>query len=268
MKLHFPVSATVTARRWLVDARAGWAKAAFPIRYGILERADGLVLIDTGYSPELFAASDFGLRLYRRLLRPKLDPAQDAVAMVERLGAKAADIRDIVVTHLHADHVCGLGRFPNARLHMSRASLSLWSSPPSRKDLAIAFYRSLMPPLDAARVRVVEDAPSVPLPWGGEGHDIFGDGLVISVDLPGHMDGHFGLFFPQREKPLLYAVDADWTLAPVLSGREPNWPARLIVHDREAARQSAAVVRAAAEWGAAILLAHDPKPWPSHEPMA
>lgn len=262
MKLHFPVSAAVTAYHWLVDAQAGRAKAAFPIRYGIMERPDGLVLIDTGYSPELFAASGLGLSIYRRLLRAKLDPAQDAVAMVEKMGARPADIRDIIVTHLHADHVCGLGRFPNARLHMSRASVLLWSSRPSRKDLAMAFYRSLMPPLDAARVRVIENAPIVPLPWGGHGHDIFGDGSVISVDLPGHMDGHLGPFFPQREKPLFYAVDADWTLAPVLSGCEPNWPARLIVHDREAARRSATVVRAAAEWGAEILLAHDPEPWP------
>lgn len=262
MKLHFPVSATVTARRWLVDAQASLTKAAFPIRYGIIERPDGLVLIDTGYSPELFAAGGLGLAIYRRLLRPRLGPAQDAVAMLEKMGARAADIRDIVVTHLHADHVCGISRFPNARLHMSRASLALWSSPPSRRDLAMAFYRSLMPLLDAARVRVVEEASAVPLPWGGEGRDVFGDGTVISVDLPGHMEGHFGLFFPRREKPLLYAVDADWTVGPLLSGREPNWPARLITHDREVARQSAAVVRAAAAWGADILLAHDPKPWP------
>jgi glyoxylase-like metal-dependent hydrolase (beta-lactamase superfamily II) len=111
-------------------------------------------------------------------------------------------------------------------------------------------------------VRVVEDAPRVPLPWGGTGHDIFGDGSAVAVDLPGHMAGHFGLFFGKRERPLLYAADADWTLPPLLSGREPNWPARLVVHDREAARRSGELVRAATAWGADVLLAHDPEPWP------
>lgn len=262
MKLSFPVSATVTARRWLVDAEAGWTSTDFPIRYGLMERADGLALIDTGYSPELFSAPDLAIRLYRNLLRLTLDPAQDALAVVQVKGAKAADVQDIVVTHLHADHICGLRRFPYARLHMSRASLAIWRASPSRHDLTMAFYRSLMPALAETTVRMVEDAPRVPLPWGGAGHDIFGDGSAVAVDLPGHMAGHFGLFFGERERPLLYAADADWTLPPLLSGREPNWPARLVVHDREAARRSGELVRAATAWGADVLLAHDPEPWP------
>lgn len=262
MKISFPVSATITAPRWLVDSRAGWRKAAFPIRYGLLERPDGVALIDCGYSPALFAATDPFVVAYRCLLRPRLDPMADALAVVERLGADAADVRHIVLTHLHADHVCGLERFPNAVLHMSRLSLDLWSATPSSRDHRVAFFRALMPDLSGRVTRAVDDAPAAPLPWGGLGRDVFGDRSVIALDLPGHMPGHFGLAFCERERPLLYAVDADWTLPPLLEARQPNWPVRMVIADGAAARASATTVRAAAAAGAEILLCHDPKPWP------
>lgn len=262
MRVSFPVSATIPARRWLVDGKAGWEKTAFPIRYGVLERPDGITLIDTGYSDALFTSNDPAVIAYRWLLWPKLDPAEDALAIVQKLGAAAGDVRHIVLTHLHADHACGLQRFPSATLHLSRVSLDIWSAAPGWRDHRMAFYRSLMPALSDRTLRVVETAPAVALPWGGAGHDLFGDGGVVAVDLPGHMPGHFGVFLPHRPRPLFYAVDADWTLPPLREGRRPNWPVRLVVADGAAAERSAALVRAAAGQGAEILLCHDPRPWP------
>ncbi len=65
----------------------------------------GSWVIDTGFD-EADAA-----KRGRNLLRP----ASEALAMV---GVDAAKATDVVVTHLHYDHIGGFGRFPNARYHV------------------------------------------------------------------------------------------------------------------------------------------------------
>ncbi|WP_197673995.1 MBL fold metallo-hydrolase [Micromonospora narathiwatensis] len=52
--------------------------------------------------------------------QPDLDPHETAVRQIERLGHSPADVRHIVVTHLHRDHTGGLADFPAARVHPAR----------------------------------------------------------------------------------------------------------------------------------------------------
>jgi glyoxylase-like metal-dependent hydrolase (beta-lactamase superfamily II) len=63
------------------------------------------ILVDTGFNAE-----EAKLRSRKLTLNPV-----DALA---RFGVNAADIRDVVVTHLHYDHAGNLDRFPNARFHL------------------------------------------------------------------------------------------------------------------------------------------------------
>lgn len=71
----------------------------------VLRRKDRTWLIDTGFAQE--AAT----RRKRDLLR---NPA-DALSSI---GIDAADVTDIILTHLHYDHAGNLDRFPNARFHL------------------------------------------------------------------------------------------------------------------------------------------------------
>jgi glyoxylase-like metal-dependent hydrolase (beta-lactamase superfamily II) len=52
--------------------------------------------------------------------QPQKDPACTALAEVQRVGFKAADVRHIVLTHLDFDHAGGLSDFPNATVHLTR----------------------------------------------------------------------------------------------------------------------------------------------------
>ncbi|MGJ5134906.1 N-acyl homoserine lactonase family protein [Bradyrhizobium oligotrophicum] len=77
-----------------------------------LIRHDGRdILVDTGFN-----AAEAEIR-HRTLTR---DPI-DALAS---FGVAAADIRDIIVTHLHYDHAGNLDRFPNARFHLQEREMA------------------------------------------------------------------------------------------------------------------------------------------------
>ncbi|MCC7227844.1 MAG: N-acyl homoserine lactonase family protein [Burkholderiaceae bacterium] len=71
----------------------------------VIRNADRLILVDTGFD------QDMALKRNRSLLRRPVD----ALAL---LGIRAEEIREIVITHMHNDHVGTFDAFPNARFHL------------------------------------------------------------------------------------------------------------------------------------------------------
>lgn len=258
MNLAFHNSSMVRAAPRFINKAAGWQRQNFPIRYGLLQHPKrGLVLIDTGYSPALFENRDLHVMLYRNVLRPHLVAEGDAVSVVKAMGAKVKDVRHVILTHLHADHMCGLERFPLAQIHATAASFNGWQNPLGFSSPSKGFFPSLLPALSERNAFAVESARAIALPWGGIGHDIFSDGSVISVDMPGHMKGHMGLFFAKLEPPILFGADVDWTLTNTLQNNGLTFAARMISDDTRAVEQSKTVLRAAHASGFQICLSHD-----------
>lgn len=77
----------------------------------------------------------------------------DAGTGIRRLGATLADERTIhlFLTHLHLDHLQGLGFF--APLFRSDVEVHIWGPPSLRADLATRLNRYLSPPLFPVRLK-------------------------------------------------------------------------------------------------------------------
>src|SRR6478609_10642819 len=84
----------------------------------LVERPDGLLLVDTGFGSADVADPRRLGQPFRAIVRPELLPAETALAQVTALGYAAADVTDIALTHLDLDHVGGLADFPTARVHV------------------------------------------------------------------------------------------------------------------------------------------------------
>jgi glyoxylase-like metal-dependent hydrolase (beta-lactamase superfamily II) len=82
----------------------------------LARRGAETVLVDTGFGPE--AASQRKRTLLRR--------PSEGLAL---LGVSAADIRTIVLTHLHYDHAGGLEEYPSALLHVQEREASFATGP-------------------------------------------------------------------------------------------------------------------------------------------
>jgi len=87
-----------------------------------VELGDRLVLVDTGFGLEDVRRPRPRLSpLFLALNRPQLREEDTALRQLERLGFRASDVSDIVLTHLDFDHAGGLDDFPHARVHMLEA---------------------------------------------------------------------------------------------------------------------------------------------------
>lgn len=261
----FANSATVDAAERLVLRGGAWAKRSLSVRFGLyLSQTAGPVLIDTGYTRH--AVSDpgrsLGLRAYGRALSPHMVEAGQPEAVLARFGIAPKDVALVIVSHFHADHVSGLRLFPRARFLASSAA---WSSLQRRSPLANlrhGIFAELLPPDFVDRLELIETrAEAGPLPHlDAKGHDLLGDGTLLSIPLPGHAPGHIGVLFPQLDRPLLYAVDAQWLAAALPADRRPGIPATLVADDRQAVGSSSDSVLRFAQAGGEVVLCHDPSP--------
>jgi len=231
----------------------------------LIETADALVLVDTGFGLEDVRHPRERLStFFLALLSPDFREEMTAVRQIERRGFDPRDVRHIVLTHLDFDHAGGLDDFPHATVHMLQRE----------RDDAVA-QRSW---LDRQRFR--------PQQWhhreqwrvypgsGGEawyGFDCVRDlqGLppeILMVPLPGHTHGHAGIAVRTRERWLLQAGDA-YFYRREMDPQDPwctpglRFYQTLMEQDRArrlANQQRLRQLRAAHGGEVAVMCAHDP----------
>ena len=263
MKVFFPNSAWVKTRERLVLKGGRFAKIDLKVRYGVIIHPKlGPILIDTGYTEEVISGTKRGvmLDLYARVLRPRLNKAEQPKAVLARMGYGPEDVRYVIVTHFHADHVSGLGLFPNAQFIVDGAAYKHLRSTPRRGNLRHGIFTELLPDNFSERVielcHLPEADPGYGLPVG---HDIFGDGCAVAVSLEGHAKGQFGILMTLNGSPLLYAVDVQWLACALTEDRIPGWPSRLVADDFTAYKHSAAIVADYIKQGHTAVFCHDPE---------
>ena len=195
-----------------------WRPAIFPaLSILIVHPVEGPMLFDTGYDPKFFEATQpFPERFYRWLTPVTLPAGADVASQLERFGFAPSDIRHLILSHFHADHVAGAHAFPQAQVHCAKAGLDAACASGRIKALRGGMLPALLPADIAVRARFFEDAPRVPLPAAlqpfEEGADILGDASVIAVDLPGHCPGHWGLVVNDAAQGEHFLVaDAAWS---------------------------------------------------------
>jgi N-acyl homoserine lactone hydrolase len=151
----------------------------------LIRHGDQQMLWDTGLSADLkgskFDAGEMTMSLTSTL-------AEQLAA----IGLKPADIDIVGISHHHADHTGQAAAFPQARLIIGAADFEQAKTPPP------------------------QGGPSPIAPWlkGGAkvakltgDSDLFGDGSVVALHLPGHTPDHLALLVNLKSGPVLLTGD-------------------------------------------------------------
>jgi len=179
--------------------------------YLIVHPQSGLILVDTGINWEQAHAH---ARYYKGITHYVLDEdeylltrEQELPAQVERLGYRIEDIRTVVLTHFHEDHVGGLRYVPEAKVVAAKAE---WKA---LKMKAFGFipivYR---PSIEAVKVWEPVSFTSGPFQSFDTSQDLLGDGSVILLPTPGHDPGHLCVLVRMDAYDILITGDIMYTL--------------------------------------------------------
>lgn len=203
----------------------------------LIEHDDGLVLMDTGLAPE--AAQDAEQAYGEIGERVEFSPGQRVDAQLAALGVATTDVTHVVVSHVHFDHTGGLRLFPRARFLLGGGDRDAVVAPEADD---IARPEDLDPVRDADWTFVVGD------------HDVFGDGAVTMLAMPGHTPGNTSLLVRLPRRTILLTGDTAH-LRGALTTRAP------MSADTDRALAAASLDRLVA-----LAETHDAELWVTHDP--
>ena len=183
----------------------------------LIETNQGLVLVDTGLGQDDYNNRSNIIRLFQVLTIVPLNPTEAAIHQVKRLGYAPADVKHIVLTHMHFDHCGGLPDFPRAKVHVHQREHRAFTGFP-RRLIELAYVRSHIAHQPEFTIYkncddTWFDMPAIRLPFEPQ---------MFLVPLFGHTRGHCGVAVQTASGWLFHVGDA----APIDFSEQV--PARLV----------------------------------------
>lgn len=217
-----------------------------PVKTFLIRHPKGNVLIDTGWDKEVRGHPVRTITFPMWFAsKPKLPQGQSIDEQLAKYSLSAADLDYVIMTHMDIDHNSGL-RLVKAAKNIY-ASKEEWDAVHSRQ---IRYARKPWKGIGFSMIPFAVDADA---PYG-KSWDIFADGTVKAVFLPGHSAGSIVVKVRQGEKFVLIAGDTGYNKS---SWQKLKLPGP--VYDKQRMLKSLEWVKAQSESPncIAILASHD-----------
>ncbi|OBI43265.1 MBL fold metallo-hydrolase [Mycobacterium kyorinense] len=244
-----PIPAATMAVNADSDDLADWLTGMFlppdvidwPLNVVVVRSGGRTILVDAGLGVEF----------------PDFPRAGQTVQRLEAAGIDPASVTDVVLTHLHMDHVGGLlteglkARLrPDLQIHVAAAEAEFWESPD--------FARTHMPPpvpdaLRSIASRFLDEYRGQLLPFETE-YEVAPGVLVCRTG--GHTPGHSIVRLASGGDRLTFAGDAIFQVG----FENPEWHNGFEHDPEEAARVRLRLLRELASTGGSLVATHLPFP--------
>ena len=183
----------------------------------------GWLLWDTGYAPRMLSETRRWPYMFYRLATPLyIRPEQALVTQLGQLGITPTDVSTIIISHFHADHIAGLRDFPQAHFLASHTGFADIASRRGFRALRRGYIPALLPDDFVQRASWVEAFNGPSLPGLGPSHDVYEDGSLQLMPLPGHARGQLGLLANTNHGRLLFAADGAWLTRSIRECKPPS----------------------------------------------
>jgi N-acyl homoserine lactone hydrolase len=196
-----------------VMADSHWTEP-LPIYAWLIEHPEGLIVVDTGetarvsepgYFPRWHPYFRFGLREW-------VAPGQEIGPQLRALGFSPQDVRWVVLTHFHTDHVGGVGHFPASEILATQTDYAHSRGLPGSVR---GFLPQRWPEWFAPTLVEHRDGPFESF---AESTTLTAAGDVHLIPTPGHTPGHMSVALEDREHVIVFAGDASYTERNMVDG--------------------------------------------------
>ena len=154
---------------------------------------------------------------------------------LRQLGIKPEDVDILGISHMHGDHLGQAAQFTNARLVIGKRDFEMLAGKPEDT-------------LKGWRVK------GKPVTLANSDIDIFGDGSVVALHLPGHTPDHLALLVQLKSGPVLLTGDLYHT---TISREKRSMPGFNTSREQTLASMDKFEAKAK-ETGARVIIQHEP----------
>lgn len=168
-----------------------------PIHTWVIEHPEGVIVVDTGETARAMRLDYYergDAMFYGSFLRFALTEQDEIGPQLEGLGIPPGEVRWVIQTHLHGDHMGGMRYFPNAQFYLSQVDY-----PQSVGALPYHYPDWLDPTFSRFdRNPIAEFAGSQTVTRAGD---------VFIVPTPGHSLGHQSVVLRDGDQHYFFAGD-------------------------------------------------------------
>jgi glyoxylase-like metal-dependent hydrolase (beta-lactamase superfamily II) len=184
----------------------------------------GPILVDTGFhrvvadGPARARTRNLGAMRLLVGRNIRMQPEQTAAAQLRARGIEPAEIRLVIMTHMHFDHASALADFPAATVLVSAPE---WQAARGRGAALLGYAGPQVDPHLTYRTLDFHGPAAQPHGPFERTLDLFGDGSLLLLDTPGHSAGHLSVLARLSEREALIAGDAIYTMLTLRKDRRP-----------------------------------------------
>lgn len=242
MKMHVLSGGRLRMKKAIYYPDAGREETVdLPVSCILMRHAQGNVLFDTGCHPTIAENAEARWGNLAKFMTPVMSPDDNVLSGLRAVGLGPDGIDVVICSHFHTDH-CGCNEFfKKATMIVHARELSAaQASDSSNSGYFAADWKTENP------LKIIESA-----------EDVFGDGRLTVIELPGHTPGTVGALVKlDRSGEFLLTSDAVSIRANLDTDHAPRntWNVDQFL-------KSFAEVRKLEKAGASVICGHDAAQW-------